>query len=120
MIDVYVYLCASEYIQYLRLCLSACVCIHIRAQWWLCSTPLRIVIPLSAHRVGGWLGLLEMQAQAYLIWIMYKTLIEAVCLHQSGVVERGQGERGGVVEREEEREREILMEKMIGICKLEG
>ena len=56
---------------YMHKCRCACVCSHIAN-------------PLSAHRVRGWLGLSEMQAQAYLIWIMYKTLIEAVCLHQSG------------------------------------
>lgn len=65
---------------FLYSCTNVCVCVS------------HIVNPLSAHRVRGWLGLSEMQAQAYLIWIMYKTLIEAVCLHQSGEREED-GER---------------------------
>lgn len=60
-----------------------CICTIVRV-----CVSLHIANPLSAHRVRGWLGLSEMQAQAYLIWIMYKTLIEAVCLHQSGEGER--------------------------------
>lgn len=60
-----------------------CLHVHTYAQLCVCVSS-HIVNPLSAHRVRGWLGLSEMQAQAYLIWIMYKTLIEAVCLHQSG------------------------------------
>lgn len=67
----------------------ACMCASVDAR-----VSSHIVNPLSAHRVRGWLGLSEMQAQAYLIWIMYKTLIEAVCLHQSGERE-GETEVGG-------------------------
>lgn len=75
-------------------CLCVCVSAHI-------------VNPLSAHRVRGWLGLSEMQAQAYLIWIMYKTLIGAVCLHQSGE-QKKKCDKGKdrVVERDSEGERE--------------
>lgn len=69
----------------------ACMCASVDARVCVSS---HIVNPLSAHRVRGWLGLSEMQAQAYLIWIMYKTLIEAVCLHQSGERE-GETEVGG-------------------------
>lgn len=54
----------------------------------MCASVCNIVNHLSAHHVRGWLGLSEMQAQAYFIWIMYKTLIEAVRLHQSGAQEQ--------------------------------
>lgn len=75
-------------------CTIVCVCVSSH-----------IVNPLSAHRVRGWLGLSEMQAQAYLIWIMYKTLIEAVCLHQSGEG-REETEGGKKTGQWRERERE--------------
>ncbi len=82
----------------------ACVCVS-----------LHIANPLSAHRVRGWLGLSEMQAQAYLIWIMYKTLIEAVCLHQSrkqeDETEAGEKTKGGG-ERERERDTERVSRYM--------
>lgn len=72
-----------------RVCVSGCTAAPV------CVCVSHIVNPLSAHRVRGWLGLSEMQAQAYLIWIMYKTLIEAVCSHQSGEREQetGRGRR---------------------------
>lgn len=73
--------------------------VHIHIQKKCVCVCVRLPYPLSAHRVGDRRGLSEMQAQAYLIWIMYKTLIEAVCSHQSGEQEvEGGGTSGGTRE----------------------
>lgn len=54
-----------------------------------------------------------MQSQAYLIWIMYKTLIEAVCLHQSGG--QAQETKGSKKDRVVESEGESASDEM---CKV--